>query len=186
MRNISILVIIIACLVYPGKGSCQADFRPGYIITLENDTIHGLIDFRGDMINAQICSFKKHKKAEKTNYKPFEIKAYRFTGDKYYISRYVKQTEETVPVFIEYLVDGIADLYYYRDTKNIDHYFIEKEDSTLVELTNERKMIVVDNGHYKGYYDIQTRRHIGILKYFSRIVMKSSPSLTRHTSTISL
>ncbi|MGB8491122.1 MAG: hypothetical protein WCE64_08685, partial [Bacteroidales bacterium] len=33
--------------------SAQSDFRSGYIITLQGDTINGLINFRGDKANAK-------------------------------------------------------------------------------------------------------------------------------------
>ncbi len=46
-------------------------------------------------------------------------------------------------VFAECLVKGIASLYYLR-TENSEHYFIEKENSALVALTNETKEVMIN------------------------------------------
>lgn len=35
----------------------QENFRPGYVITNENDTIYGIINFRTAEQNARVCSF---------------------------------------------------------------------------------------------------------------------------------
>ena len=38
--------------------NAQTDFRPGYIIENSGDTIHGEIDYRGDILMGNVCRFK--------------------------------------------------------------------------------------------------------------------------------
>jgi hypothetical protein len=39
----------------------QRDFKEGYIITNENDTVYGWIDRMGDLMSAVECVFRKQK-----------------------------------------------------------------------------------------------------------------------------
>jgi len=139
---------------------CQKHFLPGYIITNNNDTTYGLIDYRGDARNSKYCVFMKDKTADPVIYEPSDIKAYRFIDSKYYISKIIPVKDEQLLVFAEFLVDGMADLYCYRDIID-DHYYIEKEKGKLLELTNEEEKIHIEG---IGLYLRRSNRHIGLLK----------------------
>jgi hypothetical protein len=138
----------------------QTDFRPGYVNTNENDTLHGLIDYRGDSRNAKICVFKENETSASREYLPGQIKAYRFLESKYYISKNIPVNETKKDLFMEFLVNGIADLYYYRDV-NDSHYFIEKRDGQLFELKNTEGIIKKDDMPYFR----QKKEYVGLLKY---------------------
>lgn len=143
----------------------QNDFRSGYIINLNNDTIYGLIDYNANTNNE--CRFKKSENATVELYYPLDILSYRFTNDKFFISKeitikksYLKnifrqvdvynpegkfissqyeiEGNLTFPVFIECLVQGELNLYYYRDKQGIDHYFIENTNKQLTDLAEEQ------------------------------------------------
>jgi hypothetical protein len=116
--------------------SGQSDFRPGYIITNSFDTVHGIIDFRGEIKNSQICVFKSISKAPKEDYKPEDLYGYRFADGKFYISKTVKTEDGEKKIFLEYLIKGIASMYYYRDETK-DHYLFQKADGNIEELTND-------------------------------------------------
>ena len=156
MFVISFLLVVSAFYT----ANAQFDFRGGYYITLENDTIHGLLDYRGDVKNAQACIFKKTDSAESVRFNPGEINAYRFTEGKFYISRQIKTGDEERMVFLEFLVDGITNLYFFRDI-NYYVYFLEDKNGKLLELSNETITEKID-----GKSDIQrnTNRHIGVMK----------------------
>ena len=89
----------------------QRDYRKGYIITNEQDTIYGWIDYRGNMRNAKICSFKKREADRATEYTPLDIAAYRFIDSKYYVSTTIVGANEQKHVFLEYLVNGMVKLH---------------------------------------------------------------------------
>ncbi len=161
MIKTRLTILIIASLTYL-KGFSQIDFRPGFYISLSNDTVYGLIDYRGEIRNSKICAFKKEVNDEEHTFKPNEISAYRFIESKYYISKVIKSQEgEELSVFLEFLVNGITDLFYYIDS-NGDHYFIETKKGKMTELTNEEIDIIKD-GQKKGIAN--TNKYIGLLRY---------------------
>jgi len=153
-------LIIIALLLLASTDSwAQRDFRKGYIITNQQDTIYGWIDYRGDSRNAKICSFKKTETEQATDYTSADITAYRFIDSKFYVSRDIGSADAPNQVFLEYLVNGMAKLYYYRDDKTNDYYFIEKEDR-FFELKVDRKEVEID-----GITGIMTvKSYVGVLK----------------------
>jgi hypothetical protein len=120
------IICFIAGLLLIGQLSAQHDYRMGYIITNEQDTVYGLIDYRSDIRNAFTCSFKKNETDIVTDYTPSDIAAYRYIDNKYYISRNIGSENVPKQVFLEYLVNGVAKLYYYRDNINKKYYYIEK------------------------------------------------------------
>ena len=142
------------------KNFSQTDFRPGYYITLENDTVYGLIDYRGEIRNSRFCEYKKDRNSESKRITPEEIKAYKFFNDKYYISKIIDYKDQKTPVFLEILVDGISDLYFMRDTER-DMYFIEKEDGTLYKLVRK---ISTNYEEGKGTTIKESFEYIGLLK----------------------
>ena len=80
------LFIIVLLLTSIGVWA-QRDYRKGYIITNEQDTIFGWVDYRGDIRNAKVCSFKKSETGQATEYTPLDIVAYRYIDSKYYVSK---------------------------------------------------------------------------------------------------
>lgn len=146
----------------------QTDFRPGYIITNKNDTLHGLIDYRGDARNSKICVYKENETSASKEYLPGQIKAYRFLESKYYVSKNISGNEIKKELFLEFLVNGIADLYYYRETNDSPHYFIEKQDGQLFELKNTEELIKNNDSPYyweRNEYVREKKEYIGLLKY---------------------
>ena len=139
----------------------QTNFRPGFIITNQQDTLHGNIDYRGDTRNMKTCRFKKDAGTEAVQYKPGEVHAYRFTDDgKFYISKYLDLEHVQDTVFVEYLLKGITDLYFYR--KGLyNTYLLEKENGELYELNNN-KVEVKNNGEV---YLVENNKYLGILNY---------------------
>lgn len=152
---------IIVSILLSNIALAQSDFRPGYYINLEEDTTFGLIDYRGDILNAKHCSFKSDENAEIKKLSPQEIHSYRFIDSKYYISKEVPTKNGSQLFFLEYILNGVTSLYYYKSPQDKrTHYFIEKEDK-LIELINEEITIEVENrGQAKKY----NNKHIGILK----------------------
>ncbi len=142
--------------------TAQKDIRKGYIIDLQGDTVHGMIDFQGDMNNSTECIFYGEK-AQPVTYKPFDIQGYRFNGGKFYVSKKVEANDTVFEIFAEYIVDATKDLFYYRDMKGF-HYLISFDDSTLVEIPYEEK-VIRKNGEKYLY---ESTKHIGYLKtYFA-------------------
>lgn len=139
----------------------QSNYKEGYIITMGNDTVHGLIDFRTDQTNSLMCRFKPNAEAEEENFLPGEIIGYRFIHEgKYYISRTVDIDSLKKTVFLEFLVQGLLNLYYLP--KDNGYYFFEEKDGSLKVLTKQPDKIIENN---KLKIDNQYK---GILSYISR------------------
>lgn len=116
----------------------QSDFRPGYIITLQGDTINGLINFRGDKANAMSCTFKKVADLEEITYTSDQIKSYQFVDGKYYLSSISMNYKFNYHVFLEYVIKGSVSIFYYQDDVK-DHYFAAKG-TTIIELDHHNRL----------------------------------------------
>lgn len=158
------ILIIIAFTFSSWTLYAQSNYRPGYIITLSKDTVYGQIDYRTDDMNARRCTFKPDGSSIINTYIPNEINGYRYTDDgKYYVSRVVK-LKENVPeqsVFLEYLLQGIRNLYYYEDSEHVRLYFIEKGDG-LVKVDAPIINKIDSDGRRVGG---TINRYVPILKY---------------------
>lgn len=124
----------------------QKNLKEGFIIKTGFDTVYGYIDYRGDVYNSEKCVFYDNQESKPVTFLPGDIIAYRFTGDRYYVSRHIKTGNEEKNVFLEYLVNGITNLYFLEDL-NGEHFFVEKGND-LYELTNNITIIKQGNDQY--------------------------------------
>lgn len=147
--------------------NAQSNYRPGYIITNSNDTIKGLIDFRTDKINSSHCRFKLSKDAEEQTFYPNDIQGYMFTNEvKFYVTRTIDMNGAPEKVFLEYLVQGIKDLYFYP--KDNGYYYIEDENGKMIAVTKDSEKI-------EGNKYVTDKKYIGLLKY----VFRDAESVTK-------
>ncbi len=181
MRKIFIAFFFVFCFQII---HAQVNFEPGFVINNEGDTIKGLVDSRGYIKNSKVCNFKDLSEENSFEYKPGEIEAFGFTNGKYYVSREIVLDEDTSMVFLEYLIDGIMDIYYLRNLEN-DYYFAQKDDR-LVLLDNTTK-IIGETG--KQYYK-KSNKYIGILKYYTsdypELSKKVNKTKLTHSSLINI
>ena len=183
MKNLY-LFFISGLLLYSGIGYGQKDYKPGYIITNNNDTVSGFINLKSNYTNSRQCEFKKNIDQDPHTYLPFDIKGYRIENYKYYISKKVTLNDTTKKVFLEYLVNGIVDLYYLKELTS-EYYFIEK-DSTLYLLSNDKEEITKKEKvfNYAGLseeyrtYSRNSNQYIGILTY----LFLDSPGISKDIS----
>jgi hypothetical protein len=139
----------------------QSQLKHGFIITNNQDTIYGLLDNRGEIMNSISCHFKKQDKDEITIFTPSDIGGYRFIDDKFYVSKEVTIGSERSIKFLEYLMHGIFDLYVLSENFET-HYFIQKDGSAdLIEL----KQNVVDLYENNLWVRKTRKEYLGVLKY---------------------
>ena len=144
----------------------QTDFRPGFIIKHNGDTLKGEIDYRGDILMGKICTFKTSGN-ESREYYPADIIGYRFTDSKYYVSKNIDGNH----VFLEFLIDGKVKIYYHRDPEG-DRYYIDKEGIGLNEIPYEEKIKYTEERAQSNYYLSKSIYHIGLLN----IYMQDAPN----------
>jgi hypothetical protein len=133
----SFLLLIAVSFSLAGNG--QINFKKGYVITLQNDTLYGRINDRGGYANAKICVFHQ-KKGPTFRYTPQDIKAYQMFNDKYYVARKVYVRGQYRYFFIDVLLKGDVSLYHNWKNKDMS-YYIEKKDKDMVGLINEEVML---------------------------------------------
>lgn len=171
----TLFLLIFLCCLYTLKA--QTNFLPGYIITNDNDTLHGLIDYRSNAQNCRRCEFRESENAPSRVFLPLSIKGYRFNDGKFYVSKTLHTDSLTIPVFMEYLVNGISSLYYYPNNTN-PNYYLENKDGQLYQLTSELRQ-VHENGHD---YFIESKTYIGML----RIAFADCPQIYPLINTVKL
>lgn len=133
----------------------------GYVITNANDTIFGQIDLRSPAINQEKCVFIPNAEKEQVYY-PGEIKGYRLTKeDRFYISKEVTIDKTHQPlIFVESLVLGDVNLYYFENGSN--KYFLFEEQAKdplyITQKPSEESSLGVKHDY----------RYRGQLKYYFR------------------
>lgn len=163
-------IIFLGFLFLASSLEAQTDFRQGYVININSDTLKGVIDYRGDLLMSEICRFKINFTENEIKYTPNDIIEYRFNDSKYFISREI----EGKKVFLEFLIKGKVNIYYLRDDTG-DHYFLEKDSSGLVEIPYEESIQSVDNKTYL----YESKKHIGLLKYYMQDVPSFQSSIEK-------
>ena len=150
MKNLLLLSIMfcISTILY-----AQDNYKQGYIITNQNDTVIGWINLRTNKNNQKQCEFKPDLKLATKIYLPGDIAGYRFIDEgKYYVSRDIQLNGNSRKVFLEFLVKGIMNLYYYEDA--IDYYFFENQDGKMEIISQQPERIedtrVVKDNKYVG------------------------------------
>jgi hypothetical protein len=159
--------LLLFCLLIFGSQYiyAQSNYKQGYVITNEGDTVIGWIDYRTDRMNSQACRFKKdimNKTAE--TYVPGQIAGYRFLEEgKFYVTRTIEINGLPQTVFLEYLLQGIMNLYFLSDeTTNLNYYIFEdKKDGKMTYVTKHpNQMIQGDDGSYYNKKDMRYRNEL--------------------------
>ncbi len=121
----------------------QTNFKKGFVITNQNDTLNGFIDFRTDEVNSMECKFKTSENASETIYEPGKISGFRFVEEgKFYVSKTITLDSIQQTLFLEYLVQGMMNLYYLG--RGNGYYFFENNDQTMISVTKKPDEIVED------------------------------------------
>jgi hypothetical protein len=127
------LVLIVAATIALNVGYSQGDFRKGFIITHDKDTVYGLVAFREGTRAYHECVFKRSADQQSTTYAPLDISGYGFINDKVFESRDVAlRGQAPTTAFLEVLVKGLVTLYRVDDA-----YLVQEEDGELQQLIDE-------------------------------------------------
>ena len=150
----------------------QIQFKSGYIITLDGNTLFGEIDYQDDNILSRQCRFRENPQSQLQMFSPSDIAGYRFTDGKYFVSKNI----DGKLYFLEYLLNGTVSLYTRQDENRETRYYVEKEDVGIVEIPYESKVLDIGETSYAS----STTKHIGVLQYF----MQDAEELSTQISAI--
>jgi hypothetical protein len=155
--------------------SLFAQFKEGYIVKNNNDTIHGLIEYEGPTLNSEHCNFKSLKDSRINKYYPGDIKAFRFTGSKYFTTSTIPVDSVPHKVFLEWLIKGKASVLAYSPSNTVTRFFILLANDSLLELQN-----TVFTREVKGFHDYTFRKeYIGTLSYYFKDCPSVFPAIER-------
>lgn len=184
MKNILLILLGISCSL---TAYSQRNYQEGYVITLQGDTLRGWIDFRSDKLNSTICTFKPGPTGQEQEYQPKDIYGYRYLNDgKFYVSREIEINGTKKTVFLEFLLEGIENLYYYKEG-NVRYYLLEDMKGDFLYTSQEpEKLITTDR--VSSY--VKDMKYIGVLKYhfkdYPEIVKMADQTQYTHESMIKL
>jgi hypothetical protein len=147
------------------------NYKSGYVITNQKDTLYGFVNLKANEINQRQCEFKTIEEQQPKIYLPKDISGYRFVEEgKYYVSHTIDLDGVNKEVFLEFLVKGTMNLYYYDG--DIDYYFFENEEGKMQTISKKPDKIEVvkygDNRNVKGTKRHVDNRYKGIVRYIFR------------------
>ena len=156
------------------SNSLFSQFRNGYIIKNDNDTIYGFIDFEGSIQNSDHCKFKTLPDSPAEIYYPGDIKAFRFLGSKYFSTSEIKINNKIKKVFLEWLIKGRASILTYSSNNMNPRYFILPERDSLYELQNSINIFERMDKGVMTTYQTTKKEYVGTLLYY----LKDCPSIS--------
>ncbi|MEQ8553272.1 MAG: hypothetical protein RIC06_03340 [Cyclobacteriaceae bacterium] len=156
LPHLSVLVLFLISV----NALAQSDFRNGYIINMENDTIQGLVDYRSNSKNYESCIFKGEQ--VETVYFPNQILGFGYINDRYYSSQIIEGS------FVEVLVTGDINLF-----KSKNKYHVQK-DTSLYHLESKIEVVEIESKKVKK----ETSRWRGILAFLISDCFQDFNSLT--------
>ncbi|MBX7109003.1 MAG: hypothetical protein K1X61_10190 [Chitinophagales bacterium] len=148
---------VLLLLLFAGSTFALDNFIKGYVVLNSGDTLHGLIEDEEWKVNPSLIYFKDSATAEPTIFSPLQISMFRLEKGNWYVSysglvdatslEVSKLTYHPKPYyirdtfFLRVLEAGAAFLYYGRDIRERDHFFISKPGDTLAELQYNRYLV---------------------------------------------
>jgi len=152
------LILLILLSLGSLESFSQNDFRKGFIVTLNLDTIHGFVDYTNPDLRSRTCIFRIDENSQIERYNADELNSY-FVSNKIFESKDVNIADSLMPMFVEYLVNGIVDLYFLQ-FRGRQYFFIEK-DGKMYKLSGEDQEIAPDGSiRYR-----KSNQYIGILSW---------------------
>lgn len=136
------LILLSLILLLPFFSAAQSNFKPGYVVTLKDDTLKGVIDYREWDNNPQQITYKSNDASQPQEFDARNAKAFGINGLEYY-ERYVVSVSQdpvdinkisskldtsyrTDTVFLHVLAKGkYLALYSYNDAIKLRFYLSE-------------------------------------------------------------
>lgn len=185
-----IVFILLSFLILVFNLSAQ-NYTKGYILKNNGEKLDGWIAYRTDRLNATECLFKSDLSSNSEKFYPDDIQEYRLVdtrdGEKLYISKKVNVESEEKNVFLDFLLQGEMNLYYYESDKQ-KYYLFEDEGGKMFAVSRNPEF-VYQGADYGIYYGEDTK-YKGFLKYqfkdYPKIAKMTDKTEFSHKSMIKL
>ncbi|HQQ13661.1 MAG TPA: hypothetical protein PK855_10890 [Bacteroidales bacterium] len=171
-----VLFFFVLVLFWQNNVVAQEEFAPARVFMLNGDTLQGYVQLSDGRSTMQKCVFKATNDGDTRVFTPDDTEAFMFSDGRYYVSRLLPSgTGIQKKRFMEFLVKGIASVYYYYDV--VEHYYVEKEQGVLVELISDEKIF-----HEKHKSYTRPGRYKGLL----HVMMNDSPETGKEIDRLKL
>jgi len=119
----------------------QENYKDGYIVRSDRDTVRGQIDFRDWLVNPAKISFLNSQTGKSESYQAEDLSAFSVNGDVYrsfkvHINPFSLDPVVTTSdswngdaydstVFLRLIIGGKLSLYYYKDHRDLTYFFVQ-------------------------------------------------------------
>lgn len=165
-------IVLIGLFVLPSLSAARTDFRPGFIVKTEGDTIFGEIDYYKSNQNlSESCRFRESPMDYVMVYFPDEVKTIRFDDGPCYVT----STSDGNTFFMQKLVEGRVRLYCveYDDSTN---FYLNKGGMSLTRIPYSEEYTTLDGRDYLH----KSQKHLGLYSYF----MSDAPEIQPRIATM--
>jgi hypothetical protein len=154
-------ILLVAACAGAATVQAQADFRPGYIVSLTGDTLRGEVALQGTQRSLRQCLFRAQPTEAPRVYLPGQLKGYGLNGIKSYRTTLV-QVGDTARAsrFLELLVSGEMSLLFSSDDNNNPRFFMLRAGQAVPE---ELRLIVRTVSENDRVYQQQIRQYQQVL-----------------------
>lgn len=132
----------------PNLAEKKVDFLPGYVVTVDGDTLRGFILLKDHVYNSNNCAFKKTMVSSPTIYDASQLKGYLIDGKKYYYAHTINPGELSRNVFLECILEGTIGLYFFQGR------FFVKEHAEIEELVSSETTFVQSGKTYARNFPV--------------------------------
>lgn len=129
-----IIILFVALLPVTWQASAQKKAIPGYIITLQKDTLAGKVVDQGDFANSQSVQFLDDQTGQVRVYSPEEIKGYGIEPDQFYVAQDLTASAVSKKLFSRQIVKGYTNLYVALPKAGSPVYVLQKDGGDLLPL----------------------------------------------------
>jgi len=124
------------------------DFRQGFIVKINGDSVSGFVDNGSDKNNSRFCVFKPAKRSKKVKFLPNQLVRYGFIDDKLYESKEIITREKGGSrkslIFMEVLVKGQVSLYLLEG-----EFYLKKDSLFLLPKAVKEEVKINDRTYLK-------------------------------------
>lgn len=136
--------LLLSIIPFLSFSQSKNNFQPGWIVTVQQDTLEGFVDDQRWEMTPTSINFKENENAEIKTFSIEDISSFKVKFRNIYRSKFVqiemlprekgslekKQTPryEDKKVFLELLANGERPLYYYRGQDLKEHFFVDDND----------------------------------------------------------
>lgn len=155
----------------------QGNFMEGFIITLEDEVVRGLVKDENISSKMVSCSFRKNKSSRTVDYAPGEIKAYGFKDYRMFVSKpYIsKDSTITGTYFYEVIFDGFFQILTLKEDGK-PSYFISMDDAFY--RLDEETRAVWDDETERNITETK-KAYVGYLLYLFQDAPELKPAIEK-------